>query len=193
MSIGYNEMYNVTAGIFTCFSAKKVGKRLLTINHPRKKREKMEKVFPVSKYNLMTKENFVLANLYVNFKETSSSLNGTIDKLRDLDEKKMLKFKNEIINYRKFLNEDIDRINIEESSVSLSYMIDEYRANRIHWFTFYFYIEASGEEGASLEEIGKSRINSVLVRKIQKLLLYVTFSDASKASIKKLMSNRIEI
>jgi hypothetical protein len=186
-------MYNITAGIFSCFSAKKSDKRVLTVNHSREKRDKMEMLFPVNKYNSSTKENFVLFNLYINFKEGPSSLMSSIEKLRDLDIKKALAFKNEIINYRKFLKEDIDRINIEESVVDVNYMINEYRNNKIHWFTLYFYLESSNEKGASMEELSKSRINGMLIRKIEHLLLYVSFSEDSKKAIKELMQNRIKI
>lgn len=193
MSIGYDHLYNITAGIHSAFASKKIGKRVLSVNHPRKKRDSIEKIFPTNKYNNTTKENFVLYNLYINFKEGPSSLIGAVDKLRDLEISKAIKFKNEIINYRKFLKEDIDRINIEESTVNLNYMINEYRQNRIKWFTFYFYLEISNEPGASLEELNKSRINSHLIHKIEKLLLYVSFSDKSKNKVKELMSDRIKI
>lgn len=193
MSVGYNTMYNITAGINSAFVSKNVGKRTLSVNHPQAKRDQMEMLFPVNAYNNTTKENFVLYNLYINFKEGPSSFVGAIEKLRDLDIKKALKFKNEIINYKKFLKEDIDRINIEESSVDLNYMIEEYRINKIHWFTFYFYLEASSEPGATMEALDKSRINGMLVRKIQKLLLYVSFSEESKNMVKQLMQDRIKI
>ena len=193
MSIGYGEMYNITAGIFSAFSAKNPTKRVLSVNHSIEKRDKILNIFPDNKYKITTKENFVLYTLYINFKESPSSLMGAIDKLRDLDIKKALKFKNEIINYKKFLKEDIDRIIIEESNVDLNYMLNEYKKNKIHWFTFYFFVEASNEEGASLAEISKSRINKKIVSNIEKLLLYVSFSDKSKILIKGLMEDSIII
>ena len=193
MSIGFDTMYNITAGIHSAFASKTLGKRTLSVNHSRTKRDQISMLFPSNTYNSTTKENFVLFNLYINFKESPSSLMTAIEKLRDLDVKKALKFKNEIINYRKFLKEDIDRINLEESSISLQYMMDEYRTNKIHWFTFYFYLEVSDEPGATIEELSKSRINGMLIRKIEKLLLYVSFSDESKQTVKQLMQDRIAI
>ena len=193
MSIGFNEMYNVTAGIFSVFSAKEPKKRVLSVNHSIEKRDKMSLIFPSNKYSVATKENFVLYILYINFKESPSSLMGSIDNLRDLDIKKALKFKNEIINYKKFLKEDIDKILIEEDNICLSYMINEYKKNKIHWFTLYFYIEASDEEGSSFKEISKSRINKKLVANIEKLLLYVSFSENSKKMIQEIMKDTIVI
>jgi len=193
MSIGYSNMYNITAGIFTCFHSKNSKKRMFAVKHPQKKRDDIEKIFPITKYNLKTKEFFILANLYVNFNYGPSSLNASISKLRDLDEKKVLKFKNEIIYYRKYLNDDMDRINAEETNINIDYMTNEYRNNKIKWYTYYFYIIYSKEKKASISELSKSRINGLLVKKIEKLMLYVSFSDKSKQDIKKLFQDRISI
>ena len=193
MSLGYNNMYNMTAGIFMTFHNKKSNKRSFSVKHSIKKMEQMEAIFPSTKYNLKTKENFILSNLYLNFKEGPSSLAGAIERLADLDDKKVLQFKNEIVNYRKFLKEDIDRINAEESKVDVEYMINEYRNSNIHWFTYYFFLEASSDPKANLEELSKSRINKMLIQKIQKLLLYVSFSESSRELIKQLMLDRIAI
>ena len=193
MSIGYNSMYGIAAGIFTAFSSKGKTKRTLSVNHSIEKKENMKILFSVNKYNLDTKENFIVYNLYINFKHSPSSLVGLLDKLRDLDVKEALKFKNEIINYNKFLKDDIDRINLEESSVDINYMLNEYRMKRIYWFTLYFYIETSNEKGASIEEISKSRINEKLIRNIERLLLYVSFSEKTKESVKELIKDRINI
>jgi hypothetical protein len=196
MSIGYSNLYNITAGIFMAFSNKKVKERVLSVNHPQKKRDKVEKYFPINKYNLSTKENFVLVNLYINFKEGVSSFEGVIQKLNELDgttDKRVLDFKNKIINYRKFLKDDIERIQLEETSIDLDYMISEYRNNKIQWYTFYFYLEALDDTELVIEKLKKSRINGKLIDKIQKLMLYVSFSEKSKNIIKVLMKDSIAI
>jgi len=193
MSISFKDMYQMCAGIFTTFHNKESNKRSFAVKHSIKKMEQMSYIFPSAKFKLKTRENFILSNLYVNFKEGPSSLVGAIEKLTDLDDKKVIQFKNEIINYRKFLKEDIDRINSEESKVDLDYMVNEYRNNNIKWFTFYFYLEASSDPKASLEELSKSRINKILIQKIEKLLLYVSFSEQSRELIKSLMLERIAI
>ena len=190
MSIGYDNMYNISAGIFSTFNSSS-NKKLYYVNHSREKKDRMKNIFPIRKYNNTTKENFIIHNLYINFKESPSSLESLFSKLQDLDTKKSLQFKDEIKNYKKYLKEDIERIYIEESSVNMNYMMTQYRTNKIKWFTLYFYLLAKyGEIPNSLKE---SRINSVLILKIEKLLIYLKFSDTSINEMSVLISDRIEI
>lgn len=183
----------MSGGIFHTFSSRTSKRRSFAINHSQKKMDKMKLIFPISKYQLKTKENFILANLYVNFKENPSSLMGAIKKLEDLKDSDVLIFKNEIVNYRKFLKDDIERIKIQGNKVSLDYMLREYKKGKIYWFTFYFYLEASQDPNATLENLKKSRINIMLIQRIEKLLLYVSFSKESRELIKKLMQDKIDI
>ncbi len=193
MSIGYNNMYNISAGIFSVFSSKNPNKRLYNVNHSENKREQMKKFFPINKYNDFTKENFILANLYINFKESPSSLNSVFEKLKNLDMKKVYLFKNEIINYRKLISKDVERINNEETGTTLSYMLDEYRMNKIYWFTLYFYALAYSEDCLNHPTIINSRINKKLVENIKKLLLYVSFSPNTKKEMSSLIEDKIAI
>jgi hypothetical protein len=186
-------MYNISAGIFSAFNSKNTKAKVYAVNHSQEKRDRMKNIFPIKKYNNFTKENFIFYNLYVNFHYSPSSLESLYEKLNTLDISKALSFKNEIINYKKFLREDIERINIEESNISIGYMINQFRKNKIRWFTLYFYILSIGNTIENTPEISKSRINKKAVEKIQKLLLYVSFSDESIKEFSKLMRNTIEI
>ena len=185
----YSDMYNITAGIFTAFKQNK-GKRLLTIRHPKSKRDYMERIFPVNKYSEWTKENFIIAVLYVNFYKSPSSLHSCIEHLRDLNKDNVFRFKNEILNYRKFLQEDIERLKISSEHINQEYMTSQYRNSKIMWYTYYFYMINSG---ADIESLEKSRINGYLVKKIKNLLLYITFSEKSHTLIRDLLTDVIEI
>ncbi|MHB8097972.1 MAG: hypothetical protein ACYDD5_00070 [Sulfuricurvum sp.] len=190
MGLSYNELYNISAGIFMAFT-NKTDKRILTVNHPKSKRDNLEKIFPVSKYKDYTKENFIVTVLYVNFMKAPSSLIGCFEMLSNLEDKEALGFKNKIISYRKYLIDDIEKIKIEQgTNVSLDYMITEYRNNNINWYTFYFYLIASGQ---SIDDLEKSRLNGYLLKKIKKLLLYVTFSEKSILLIRELLQDSITI
>lgn len=190
MSLSYDLMYNATAGIQLAFTTK-TSSRLLSVNHRTKKRNQMLKIFPVNTFDTWTKENFILANLYINFTKAPSSLQSTIEFLKDVDEKEVYKFKNEIINYKDFLIQDIKRIKLEEGdNPGIDYMIQEYRNNKIKWYTFYFYLVVSGSD---IEKIQRSRLNGYLIKKIKKLLLYVSFSDKSMMLIKELLKDNIKI
>jgi len=190
MSISFNDMYNITAGMNTAFTTPKIKRRTLTINHNQKKRDKMKFSFPVSKYEEWTRENFIIANLYVNFNRSSSSISSAMSELSAIDKEQVMGFKNEIIYYRKFLKEDLERIFSEEGNIDLEYMIEEYRTHKIKWFTFYFYLIGTGQD---IEKISRSRINGILIKKIEKMLLYVTFSEKSIIEMRELINSRINI
>lgn len=190
MSLGYRDMYDIFCGVQLAFT-RKTEKRLLSVAHPQTKRDQMEKIFPVNQFKDWTKENFIIANLYINFYKSPSSFEDGLEFLRDIDNDKVYKFKNEILNYRKFLIEDIQRIKIEEgSNPGLDYMISEYRSNKIKWYTFYFYVIVSN---TNQEQLLRSRLNGFLLKKIKRLLLYVTFSEKSMLMVRELMKDEIQI
>jgi hypothetical protein len=190
MGLSYNEQYNIATGIHMAFSNKKSA-RILSVSHGQKKRDQMKSSFPYKQYENWTKSNFIIACLYVAFKKSPSSVNSMYAALSDVEEREVLTFKNEIIYYRKFLQEDINYIKINEgNSVNIDTITELYRNNKIKWFTFYFYVIVSGTDQAKLE---RSRINGYLLRKIKKLLLYVTFSEKSMMEIKQIMKEGIDI
>jgi len=189
--LSYNDQYNIMAGIYFTFNSKsKNKKRTLSVQHGTAKRDKMRAVFPYNKYEEWSRENFIIAALYIMFTNKPSSLISAFTELKDLEEKKVMKFKTEIIYYRKYLKEDIEKIKILEPTPSYKFMTSAYRKNQIKWFTFYFYITV---KNISIEEISNSRIDGFLVRNIKSLLLYVTFSQKSMMEIKELMKDTIEI
>ena len=187
--LSYNDQYNILAGVYVSFNSK-IDKRTLSVSHKKKKRDSMKAIFPYCTYESWSRENFIVASLYIMFKKSPSSLIKAINFLREIEEKEVQKFKNEIIYYRKFLQEDINKIKLEEPSPSLDFMIKKYTSNQIYWFTFYFYLVVSNTD---IEKLTKSRVQGILYKKIRKLLLYVTFSQKSMNSIKQLMKDTIAI
>ena len=189
--LSYNDQYNILAGIWTVFHNKNPKKRSLSVSHGKAKRDKMKNIFPYNQYENYTKENFIVSVLYIMFTKKSSSLIAAVKELKELNKKDAMKFKNEIIYYRKFLLEDIEKIKIEDgNNVSFEIIKDKYRKNEIKWFTFYFYIIV---KGIDIKELENSRIDRFLYNNIKKLLLYVTFSEKSIMEIKQVMHDTIEI
>jgi hypothetical protein len=189
--LGYQDQYSIVAGIYFAFNSKsKNKKRTLSVTHGKTKRDKMKSVFPYNLYEEWTRENFIIASLYIMFVNKPSSLISAFGCLKDLDEKSVMVFKNEIIYYRKFLKEDIEKIKMMEPNPSYKFMANLYRKNEIRWFTFYFFIVV---KNVDIDKILKSRIDGFLYNNIKSLLLYVTFSQKSMMEVKELMLDTIDI
>ena len=189
--LSYSQQYDLVAGIYFAFSNKKANKRTLSVSHGKEKRDNMKLVFPYNHYEGFTKENFIVSVLYIMFTKKPSSLMSAVQDLKELDVKKAMQFKNEIIHYRKYLLDDIERLKIEEgTNIPFSIIKDKYRKNEIKWFTFYFFIIV---KGVNVQELEKSRVDGFLYNNIKKLLLYVTFSEKSIMEVKQLMQDTIQI
>ena len=177
--IAYNDIYNITAGIYTCFNAKKTQtKKVLKVNHSSKKREELRKFFSnaVSDFSL---NDLVFRNLYINMIEPQSSLTSTILKLNQIDELKIKVFKDKIKYYYKYIIDDLEKIKNQNTHLNLDIMVKYYRENEINWFTFYYYLEHSKDSKKNKDKIRKSRIDSRLLRKIETLLLYLNLPNKS--------------
>jgi hypothetical protein len=189
MGLSYNEMYDISAGIYFAFK-NNVSKRILSVSHKQKKREDVQKYFPESKYRDWTRENFIVACLYINYNNSPSSFTKAVGLLQELDKKDVFKFKDEIIYYRKYLDEDLLYIENNLDKITLDGIIKLYKSNKIKWYTFYFYLLAAN---ININELKKSRINGYLYKKIEKLLLYITFSEKSILKVKREIVNKINI
>lgn len=188
--LGYQEQYNILAGIYFTFRNKKANKRQLSVSHGKAKRDKAKLIFPYNRYEEYTRENFIISALYIMFIKKPSSFIAAMQELKELDKKDAMQFKNEIIYYRKFLMDDIERLRIEEGTgIALATIKSKYRKKEIKWFTFYFYVSVKGVE----EALQQSRVDNYLYYSIKKLLLYITFSEKSKTQIKMLMQDTIDL
>jgi len=194
-------MYNITAGINLAFKGKSK-KPLLRVNHKEATRDKYKDMFPINKFSSITRENFILVNLYLNFSKSLKNFNDCIKALHDLDMKpikidnikkevglkdikEVYDFKRDIFRHKDIFVEEIDKIRLEESNISLDYMLDKYRRNQIKWFTLYLYLRANN---INIDDI-ETRVDTMLLHKIKKLTLYVIFSEKSI----KIMKDKVNI
>jgi len=172
MSMSYKELYNISHGIFLTFSSS-LKKRTLRVNHSEDKRAKVKHLMP-SMFESWTRENFIVANLFVNFKYSPSSFQAALTLLSDerCTKEEIIKFKNDIVNYRKFLKDDLIHLQkLEQLNVPI--MVQEFNNHNIKWFTLYFFLLFSG---CDFEDLKKSRINNRLIKKLETMLLFVSFS-----------------
>lgn len=179
--LSFNEQYNIGQGIFLAFK-NNAKKRQFSVNHSEHVREKYRYMFP-SRFETLTKENFIMMCLYVCFKKSPSSFEKFIDMLRDIDfVKDVLKFKDTLINYKLYLSRDIDHIRENFGSGSKDILFNEYTKNKINFYTLWFYIKYSGVD------YEYSNIQTIHINKIKVMLLYVTFSEQSLNHIKELFN-----
>lgn len=186
----YDEQYNIANGIFMMFDKGSL-KKIMAVRHSQKKRDEMKSLFPYKKFENYNKSVFILACLYVNFTKMPSSALGSIEFLRDISLKDIQLFKDSIVQYKKYLKDDILLLkNAFGTNISFDEITEYYRTNRIKWYTWYFYLVASGYD---LEKLERSRINGILYKKIKTLLVFVSFSQDSMLMVRELMSNSIRI
>lgn len=173
----YSLMYKITSGIFLTF--KDPSKLKKQANHSEKTIEKFKKLYPLKFCSEMTKSNFILLNIYINFKERPSSLNNIFDKLNKINKesktyKDFLKFKDSLLNYKHYLIQDIKFLKSQEDlGFDLDKMFQYYKQNKINFYTFYFWIRS---QDISEQDI-QSRLIKTELKKIRAILQYVTFSD----------------
>jgi len=188
--IGYNDQYNILAGVFFTFKNKKA-KKTLKVSHGNKKRELIRTRFPYRKYELYSNKEYILTCLFILFEYNPSSFDKAIVLLKDIKRTEVLNFKNSIIYYKKYLKADIEYIMINISNgISFYEITDLFREKKINWFTWYFYLLI---KEISKDEILKSKINGVLYLKIEKLLMFISFSDENIELIKEVMKETIII
>ena len=98
-----------------------------------------------------------------------------------------------LIHYTKFVNEDIEYINSNETHITDKVIIDLYKNKKIRWFTLFFYLNHKYGSVLGSEELKKSRINKKILEKIERLKLYVNFNENKVNNIKELFVQRIKI
>jgi hypothetical protein len=175
--LSYNEQYQILAGIHYAF-ANESKERVLCTSHSPDKIQKMKMFMKHTKYESTSKQNFIIICLYTELKFSLSSLHDMMTKVSsytDADIKEIYTFKNKIVNYRLHLSKDIEYINNNYGGkTSFDSIILAYRHDKINWFTMYYY---GVYNKINLDKVKKSRRFGKLIRKIETLLLYITFSD----------------
>lgn len=187
--LNYYEQYHITNGIFYAFSTK-AKKRILSTSHSEKKIESFKSRFPYHKYESFTKENFIVLNLYINFKQSPSSVEDVLRHLQDTNfNEEVLGFKKKITQYRELLSAHIEYLMSTYGKPSIQEIFDAYRKKKIEFYTLWFYLYYLGYDLYSdIEELKVfSRVQVRELQKIKQLLLYVTFSEKSLVYIKMLL------
>lgn len=180
--LSFDEQYNISQGIFLSFK-NNAKKRQLSVNHSEKVRAKFKYLIP-TRFETYTKENFILTCLYISFTKSPSSYNSFLDILREIDfNKDTTKFKDIIINYKFYLNKDINLIRENYGSGNISILFSEYSKNNIQFYTLFFYLKYTNTDLDNL-----STVQTIYINKIKVLLLYITFSEKSLINITKLFS-----
>ena len=173
--LNYSLMYKISSGIFLTF--KNPDKLRKSMRHSDKTIEKFKALYPLKFCSEMTKDNFILLNIYINYKYKPSSLNSLLEKLNSINKenkiyKEFLKFKDRVLNYKYYLVQDIKFLT-NQDEINLKTMFDFYKKNEINFYTFYFWIIS---QNISDDEI-KSRIMKTEIKKIKAILQYITFPE----------------
>jgi len=185
--IQFNTLYNISAGIYFAFHNKNTKEKSYGVNHSANKKQKVKEWFPIYKFENMTKENYIIHCLYTNFKYPTTSYRKTIDKMADIPKKETALFKEEIYHYKKYLKEDIQKLIDEGVTLDIQSTIDRYWRKEIKWYTLYFIIMSISKDGLNDSIIQKSRVNKKIIYNIEKLLLYVSFSEDTIQKVKNII------
>lgn len=186
--LNYHEQYQIVNGIFYAFS-KNSTKRILNVNHTQKKIDSMKSRFPHYKFEQFTKENFIVLNLYINFKLSPSSVEDVLKHLLELEfNTDVLPFKNAIVRYREVLSAHIKYLRETYGKPSTEEIFEAYRKKKIEFYTLWFYLIYTGHNLYHEIDVKMfGRANSRELQKIKNILLYVTFSEKSLEYIKLLL------
>ena len=184
----YDEQYDIANGIFMMFD-KSSKKKILGVRHSRKKRDEMKGLFPWKKFENRTRDVFILACIYVNFTRMPSSVIQSFELLSEVESKDIQLFKDSLIQYRKYMRDDIEMLKNEYgTNIVFEEVTEKYRKSEIKWYTWYFYIVVSGYDIATLE---KSRINGLLYKRIRTILLFVSFSQDSMLMVREILTENL--
>lgn len=185
----YDEQYDIFHGIFMTFD-KNATKKSMSVRHGQKKRDEVKAMFPWRQYENYSKSVFILACLYVNFVKMPSSAMAGIEELANVTMKDIQLFKDSIIQYKKYLKDDLHTL-IERFGTNVKFddITNAYRNGDIKWYTWYFYLTVSGYDINKLE---RSRINGILYKKIRTLLMFVSFSQDSMLLTRKIMTDNLD-
>lgn len=172
--LNYVSQYNVSYGVFLTFK-NNLSKRNLSVNHKQAKIDALKTLFPYSKYESFTKENFTAACLYIMYYKSPSSFNKMLDYLHNIDIKDVFAFKHNIINYPIYIEKDINYLREKYSNPSLSNVLDELKNNKIQFFSTFFYLKCNNIDIDEL--INKSRVLGNMLQRLKQLMLFITFRE----------------
>jgi hypothetical protein len=115
------------------------------------------------------------------FTKTPSSFRGLLTELREVDLKEISKFKHKILNYMDYISRDVN--NLKEkfgSSLDPQTVLKEYMNGNIEFFTAYWYVKLHNEEW------NPGRTFTHVMRKLNFIMLFLTFRDEAVEKIREL-------
>jgi len=172
----YNHQYDISNGIFLTFDSQ-LQTRLLHSRHGASVREKVKPSFPHTKYETMTKENFVMTCLYIMYDSAPSSYRGMITELHEVDQKLVNDFKYKILNYNDYMGRDIKFLKEEYGNATYQQVFRSLVDKKVEFFTVWFFIMFN--PNINRDTIRKSRSLAHLLRKIESLMKFLTFRQES--------------
>ena len=188
--LSFDQQYSLANGIFLTFD-KNLPIRKMTSNHSIQVKEKAKTYFPYMKYQEWTKERYAIAVIYLMYKKKPPSFKNLIQMLYDLNEKEVNSFKSEIVNYVAHICKDVDfLVQKYKSKPSIEDIFFEYSSNNIKFYTLWFYLK---KINADFEILYESRVKNVILKRIQNLLLFVSFNEEKLKKIDILLKEKLDI
>jgi hypothetical protein len=189
--LGFNDQYNVLHGIYITFSSNNK-KRLLVSNHKADARNTAKLLYPYRRYESWTKENLVLLGLEIMLHKNPSSFHGMLQyMIDDENDKKVKYFKDIIINYKSYINEDVEKINVMfGEKPTFNQMFQLYSEKKIKFYTLWWFLKYSGED---IDSICKMRIKGSIIKRIKQMNLFLTFKESNLEVIKKTLQEKLNL
>lgn len=182
--LNYRQQYDLANGIFITYDSQ-LQKRLLHSNHGETPREKLKTFFPWNKYETVTKENFIMTCIYIMFVKSPSSFRSMVTELREVNDKEVQDMKYKIMNYQDYIGKDIMFLKTTfGANVNYQQVFRSFLDGQIQFYTVWFFILFNPD--INLETIRASRTLSHVLRKLEFVMLFLTFKDESVSRIKSL-------
>lgn len=172
--LNYGIQYDIANGVFLTFR-NNLAKRTLKVSHGNIKRDKLKDLFPYSKYETFTRENFIGTCLYIMYKHYPSSIYKMLEYLVEVKQEDVIIFKNQIMQYKSYVNQDVIYLREKYGDPTLNSVVKELKKGNIKFYTAWFFLKRTN---TNIEEyINQNRINGAIVQKIKQLMLFITFSE----------------
>ena len=180
--LSYHQQYGIANGIFITYDSQLDG-RLLHSKHGEAVRDKAKPMFPHHKFETSTKENFILACVYIMYFNTPTSFRGLVENLREVDLKEVTLFKNSVLQYRENLVRDVDFIReAYGAGVTVQQLLNELSKRKNRFYTMHFFILFHPE--IDIKVLKKSRVFGHIIRKLRFTMKFFTFRDESVDYVK---------
>lgn len=171
------EKYHILSTVHLSF---RNGKKIKAVKHPENKMIVSINELP-NTFKHFNKETFSIAVLLCQYTKDPSSIMSLAKRMNEISKEDIYKFRDNILHYKKYLSDDINYLKQKYLVPTTEEICLEFINNKIKFYTFYFFIINTHKE----EDINKSRIYSIIWKKLQGLMLFVRFKEESIDSIMK--------